>query len=75
MHHLGLSENWVTILSVVALFTKIFGFIYILLYVGKMDRTPRFRYATQLMDLGWKVLIPLAIANIIITGLVVNFFK
>jgi NADH-quinone oxidoreductase subunit H len=28
---------------------------------------PRFRY-DQLMDLGWKILIPLAIANIVLTG-------
>src|SRR5882757_5329501 len=28
MHQLGLSENWVTILGVIALFTKIFGFIF-----------------------------------------------
>jgi NADH-quinone oxidoreductase subunit H len=33
---------------------------------------PRFRY-DQLMNLGWKVLLPLAIANIIITGFVMLF--
>jgi NADH-quinone oxidoreductase subunit H len=31
---------------------------------------PRFRY-DQLMHLGWKVLLPVAAANILITGLVV----
>ena len=31
---------------------------------------PRYRF-DQLMDLGWKWLIPLALANIIVTGLVV----
>jgi len=30
---------------------------------------PRFRY-DQLMRLGWKFLIPLALANIIVTGIV-----
>ena len=30
---------------------------------------PRFRY-DQLLHLGWKILLPLAIFNIIITGLV-----
>ncbi len=33
---------------------------------------PRFRY-DQLMRLGWKVLIPLAIANILVTGIVLAF--
>jgi NADH-quinone oxidoreductase subunit H len=30
---------------------------------------PRFRY-DQLMNIGWKVLMPLAIANMLITGVV-----
>jgi len=72
MHHLGLSENWVTILGVIALFTKIFLFIFFFMWVRWT--IPRFRY-DQLMDLGWKVLIPLAIANIVITGIVITFFK
>jgi len=72
MHHLGLSENWVTILGVIALFTKIFLFIFFFMWVRWT--VPRFRY-DQLMDLGWKALIPLAIANIVITGIVITFFK
>jgi NADH-quinone oxidoreductase subunit H len=72
MHHLGLSENWVTILGVIALFAKIFFFIFFFMWVRWT--VPRFRY-DQLMDLGWKSLIPLAIANIIITGVVITFLK
>jgi NADH-quinone oxidoreductase subunit H len=72
MHHLGLSENWVSILGVIALFIKIFAFIFFFMWVRWT--IPRFRY-DQLMDLGWKVLIPLAIANIVITGIVITFFK
>jgi NADH-quinone oxidoreductase subunit H len=70
MHHLGLSDNWVTILGVIALFIKIFCLIFFFIWVRWT--LPRFRY-DQLMDLGWKSLIPLAIANIVITGLVMNF--
>ena len=72
MHHLGLSDNLVAILGVVALFIKIFAFIFFFMWVRWT--IPRFRY-DQLMDLGWKVLIPLAIANIVITGIVITFFK
>ncbi len=72
MHQLGLSDNLVAILGVLALFIKIFLFIFFFMWVRWT--IPRFRY-DQLMDLGWKVLIPLAIANIVITGIVITFFK
>jgi NADH-quinone oxidoreductase subunit H len=72
MHSLGLAENWVTILGVIALFIKIFLFIFFFMWVRWT--IPRFRY-DQLMDLGWKTLIPLAIANIVLTGLFMTFFK
>lgn len=72
MHHLGLSENLVTILGVVALFAKIIFFIFFFMWVRWT--IPRFRY-DQLMDLGWKVLIPLAIANIVLTGVFATIFK
>jgi NADH-quinone oxidoreductase subunit H len=34
---------------------------------------PRFRY-DQLLSLGWKVLVPLAVLNMLITGLVITYF-
>jgi NADH-quinone oxidoreductase subunit H len=34
---------------------------------------PRFRY-DQLMNLGWKILVPLAILNIILTGAAILLF-
>ena len=55
------------IIGVVVMFTKVFLFIFFFMWVRWT--IPRFRY-DQLMDLGWKVLIPLAIANIVLTGVV-----
>jgi NADH-quinone oxidoreductase subunit H len=46
---------------------KSFVFLYILVWVRATH--PRYRY-DQLMRLGWKVLIPLAIANLVVTGIV-----
>ncbi|MCW8312606.1 NADH-quinone oxidoreductase subunit NuoH [Sphingobacterium sp. InxBP1] len=65
MHDLGLSANWITIIGVLVFFLKIFGFIFFFMWVRWT--LPRFRY-DQLMNLGWKMLIPLAIANIVLTG-------
>lgn len=53
------------------LFFKIFAFIFFFMWVRWT--VPRFRY-DQLMNLGWKVLIPLAIANIVITGIVITIY-
>ncbi|WP_312135174.1 NADH-quinone oxidoreductase subunit NuoH [Sphingobacterium sp.] len=67
MYDLGLSENWITIIGVLVFFLKIFGFIFFFMWIRWT--LPRFRY-DQLMNLGWKMLIPLAIANIVLTGVV-----
>ncbi|RYF12782.1 MAG: NADH-quinone oxidoreductase subunit NuoH [Flavobacteriales bacterium] len=56
------------LIGTLALFLKIFAFIFFFMWVRWT--IPRFRY-DQLMNLGWKVLIPLAIANIVITGIVI----
>lgn len=66
MNDLGLSPNVITIIGVLFLFAKIFCFIFFFMWVRWT--VPRFRY-DQLMNLGWKILIPLGIANIILTGL------
>jgi NADH-quinone oxidoreductase subunit H len=65
---LGLDPNVVTLLGTAFLFMKIFFFI--LLFMWVRWTLPRFRY-DQLMKLGWKILLPLALANLIITGLVI----
>lgn len=63
---MGIHQNWVTLLGVAFLFAKIFFFIFFFMWVRWT--VPRFRY-DQLMNLGWKILIPLGIANIVITGI------
>ncbi|WP_345948749.1 NADH-quinone oxidoreductase subunit NuoH [Mucilaginibacter sp. PAMB04274] len=62
-----LGPTWAPILGVVVLFAKIFAFIFFFMWVRWT--IPRFRY-DQLMHLGWKKLIPLAIANIVLTGVI-----
>ncbi|MEC7768495.1 MAG: NADH-quinone oxidoreductase subunit NuoH [Acidobacteriota bacterium] len=44
---------------------KTFVFLYVFLWI--MATLPRYRY-DQLMRLGWKVLIPIAIGNVVVTG-------
>jgi NADH-quinone oxidoreductase subunit H len=64
---LGLSTNMATALGTIVMFGKIFFFIFFFMWIRWT--LPRFRY-DQLMRLGWKSLIPLAILNILITGVV-----
>jgi NADH-quinone oxidoreductase subunit H len=54
------------ILGVMIFFAKVMFFM--LVYVWFRATFPRFRF-DQLMDLGWKWMIPLALANIFVTGL------
>lgn len=68
MDSLGLDGNLLTILGICALFIKTLLFIFFFMWVRWT--LPRFRY-DQLMKLGWKVLIPLALLNMLITGAVV----
>jgi NADH-quinone oxidoreductase subunit H len=69
-HELGLEGNTLAILQTVALFAKIVIFIFIFMWVRWT--LPGFRY-DQLMHLGWRVLLPLSLANIFITGIVMYF--
>jgi len=62
--------NTLAIIGTLFLFAKIFFFIFFFMWVRWT--LPRFRY-DQLMNLGWKKLIPLSIINIFITGLVMWF--
>lgn len=68
MNDMGLSSNAIAILGVIFLFAKIFFFIFFFMWIRWT--IPRFRY-DQLMRLGWTVLIPLAIFNILLTGAII----
>ena len=63
--HLISNPNIAALIGVAVFFTKILLFIFFFIWVRWT--VPRFRY-DQLMKLGWKVLIPLAIINIALTG-------
>ncbi|GAB3979820.1 NADH-quinone oxidoreductase subunit NuoH [Spirosoma terrae] len=65
-------HNIATAIQFILFFGKIFFFIFFFMWVRWT--VPRFRY-DQLMNLGWKSLIPLSILNIVITGagLLFNF--
>lgn len=63
-----LSPNLAATIGIIALLAKIFIFIFIFMWIRWT--LPRFRY-DQLMDLGWKKLIPLALINMLVTGAVV----
>jgi NADH-quinone oxidoreductase subunit H len=58
------------LIGTAVLFGKIFFFIFLFMWIRWT--LPRFRY-DQLMHLGWKMLIPLALANMLATGAVILF--
>ena len=72
MNNLGLEHNTITIIGTMFLFAKIGFFIFFFMWIRWT--IPRFRY-DQLMNLGWKILIPLAVLNIFITGVVSLVFN
>ncbi len=64
----SMGMNTVAILQGISIFLKAAFFIFVFMWVRWT--IPRFRY-DQLMHLGWKVMIPLALINMLITAVVV----
>lgn len=65
LDHFGLSPLVQSIVQILAFVVKVAGML--LFYMWIRWTIPRFRY-DQLMNLGWKVMLPLAIVNLLVTG-------
>ena len=68
----ALSPNVAALIGIIALLAKVFFLIFVFMWIRWT--LPRFRY-DQLMNLGWKGLIPLALVNMLITGAVVLYLN
>lgn len=66
----SIGMNWTALLQALSLMVKVGFLIFVFMWVRWT--IPRFRY-DQLMNLGWKSLIPLAIFNMLVTAVVVLF--
>ena len=67
----ALSGTSLAVVGTLVFFAKIFTVIFIFMWIRWT--LPRFRY-DQLMHLGWKKLIPLALINLLVTAVVLAFY-
>lgn len=65
LDRIGLPEFWMGILGVLAFVLKVAAML--VFYMWVRWTLPRFRY-DQLMNLGWKVMLPLALLNLVVTA-------
>jgi NADH-quinone oxidoreductase subunit H len=68
----GLSQNALALIGFAVILAKSFFFLFVFIWIRWT--IPRFRY-DQLMNLGWKKLIPLALINMLITAVVLLLVK
>ena len=68
----GLSPLLTSILQVLTFGIKVVFMI--LFFIWVRWSVPRFRY-DQLMNLGWKVMLPLSLVNIVVTAIVISLLK
>jgi NADH-quinone oxidoreductase subunit H len=72
IHSVGLPAVWICIAQVLFFCCKVA--LLLLFFIFIRWTIPRFRY-DQLMNLGWKVMLPLSIANVLATGFVLLFLQ
>ncbi len=65
-----IGTNWMALVHGGVLMAKIVFFLFLFMWVRWT--IPRFRY-DQLMNLGWRILIPLALFNMLVTGAVILY--
>ncbi len=68
----SLSSGWLPLISVAIYLAKV-GFL-LFVFIWVRWSIPRFRY-DQLMNLGWKVMLPLSLVNLAWVTLIVYYFK
>jgi NADH-quinone oxidoreductase subunit H len=68
----GIGQNWLAIIGFLVILAKAFFFLFVFIWIRWT--IPRFRY-DQLMNLGWKKLIPLALFNMVVTAVVMLLLK
>ena len=68
----GIGNNWVVLFGFLSLTIK--AFIFVSLFIWIRWTIPRFRY-DQLMNLGWKALIPLSLINMVATAVIMLLRK
>lgn len=67
----GFSEFWTSVIQVGTFAAKV-GAVLLFMIIIRWT-VPRFRY-DQLMNLGWKFMLPLSLANVIVTALIIYLF-
>ena len=64
----SVGDIWFVLICVAVMFAKVLFFVFFFMWIRWT--IPRFRF-DQLLNLGWKVLLPLSILNVLITGAVI----